>query len=70
MVLVARNAGENDNLRALVRAGAAMPASHDDYAETAAEMVSKMDTDKMSKAGRALVDGLGCQRVADAIEAL
>ena len=71
MVVLARNEGELLNAQGLARAGAAKHVAEDDQVD---DMVAKMlrypqeKLRAMSDAGRALVDGRGCQRVADAIE--
>lgn len=70
-VLVVRNRGEKLNATGLVEAGAAVLSTGDE-AENVAEALHELpETQKrMGIAGTQLVDGLGCQRVADEIEEL
>ncbi len=70
MVVVPRNEGEWLNAAGLVQAGAAMTVEYQDEAERAACALlgSPPMLRAMSEAGRKLVDGQGCRRVADAIE--
>lgn len=71
MVVYARNEGERLNALALNRAlAAAWVSEESDCAAMAATLDRTWHLGKMSEAGRALIDGLGVTRVADAIEAL
>lgn len=73
MVLQARNEGERLNAHALMAAGAAVYVDKLPYPEGWASALNSAGhgfPPLMSAAGRALVDGLGTGRVADAIEAL
>lgn len=74
MVVVAQTdetPGQRSNRDALVAAGAAVSASESSAADTAAALLRDPDLlGRMGMAARALVDGRGCERVADAIEAL
>lgn len=71
MVILARNAGELMNAEGLAHHGAAKHVAEEDQVAPMVERLLKSPRERlerMSRAGRELVDGLGCQRVADAIE--
>lgn len=70
-VIIPRNEGERLNAKALSKAGAAMLATEDTAMEMAKALSDSPTTLRvMSQAARALVDGMGCKRVADLIEGL
>lgn len=72
MILFIESEDQEMNAQALQRKCAGVIARDEEYAQRLAKELLK-DTDwlaRMSAAGRRLVDGLGCKRVADAIEAL
>lgn len=73
MICVSRdeNAGEMQNVHGLWKAGAAWWWEGYDHIQKVDELVAAgADLQVMSMVGRGLVDGLGCKRVADAIEEL
>lgn len=72
MILFIDSPDQEMNAQALQRKCAGVIARDEEYAQKLAKELLK-DPDwlaRMSAAGRRLVDGLGCKRVADAIEAL
>jgi spore coat polysaccharide biosynthesis predicted glycosyltransferase SpsG len=70
-VLVVRNHGERLNAKGLMAAGAAMESSAEEAIGVAEHMLKLRPLlERMSQHARVFVDGLGCQRVADAIEGL
>lgn len=70
-VLVARNPGERLNARGLMEAGAAVSVPEPDAVQVAERILACQELlERMNRKARALVDGKGCLRVADAIEEL